>query len=505
MLSSLSHTSHTTSSSHSHLPADDGVNRGVAAGDSPGGRQPTLNSLEERVRQEFDFPEFYSLASRVLDGDEESLGKLLDLKARWERRFPDHNRARRLFPRFPSKPTFLPRRSIIQPVAELADLADQNDPADEKCQENLPNSQSGPSSANSPVQEPEVFIGKVKLAMDKSDCIAEAFLNSSRKTLRYIPPISQNEEIIIKPTPAMVAQGSQRWQSTAVGYFLGRRPYFPQLEAFARENWKGLLQVSATANGFFFFRFKTMAYMEEVIEEGPWLFQGQPVVLKPWEQGMTLRRQKHLQVPVWIRIRHLPMEYWTEEDLILQEFVLCLISIPNCLKHLVVLSPILSEGKEVPIKVDIEYEWLPLRCKQCCSLGHTANSCPEVKVVKQRVPVTVYVQKQRTVVSHVTRGPNDDVETTSGQVEPRGGTCPTQPTTDAGGDVAMSTATQRIDISSLSAPTQLKELDPSDKGKQIILYNPFEVLQSEEGVGEGDMHQVHNPGPILSSPAHLPP
>ncbi|KAL0283807.1 UNVERIFIED_CONTAM: hypothetical protein Sradi_7216700 [Sesamum radiatum] len=55
--------------------------------------------------------------------------------------------------------------------------------------------------------------------------------------------------------------------------------------------------------------------MEDVIEAGPWLFQGQPVVLQAWEQGMSLRRQKHTQVPVWIRIRHLPMEYWTEEGL----------------------------------------------------------------------------------------------------------------------------------------------------------------------------------------------
>ncbi|KAL0294338.1 UNVERIFIED_CONTAM: hypothetical protein Sradi_6892400 [Sesamum radiatum] len=235
MLSSLTHSSLSTSSpSHSHVPADDGANGGVAAGDSPGGRQPTLNSMEER--------------------------------ARWERRFPDQNRARRLFSRFPSKPTFLPRRSIMQPVSESADLESQNDPvtmADDgstpegnpakEVQETLAESQSVPQSANSPTQEPEVFIGNVKFAMDKSDCIVEAFLNSSRKTLRYIPPIFQNEEIIIKPTPAMVAQGSQRWQSTAVGYFLGRRPYFPQLEASARANWKGLQQVSATANGFFFF------------------------------------------------------------------------------------------------------------------------------------------------------------------------------------------------------------------------------------------------------------
>ncbi|KAL0292353.1 UNVERIFIED_CONTAM: hypothetical protein Sradi_6992500 [Sesamum radiatum] len=150
--------------------------------------------------------------------------------------------------------------------------------------------------------------------------------------------------------------------------------------------------------------------MEEVIEEGPWLFQGQPVVLQPWEQGMSLRRQKHLQVPVWIRIRHLPMEYWTEDGL---SAVASGIGTPlyadkitkNCLrldfarvcvmlhyhsklpKHLIVLSPILAEGKEVPIKVDIEYEWLPLRCSHCCSLGHTASACPEMRVAKQRPPL----------------------------------------------------------------------------------------------------------------------
>ncbi|KAL0293608.1 UNVERIFIED_CONTAM: hypothetical protein Sradi_6929200 [Sesamum radiatum] len=55
--------------------------------------------------------------------------------------------------------------------------------------------------------------------------------------------------------------------------------------------------------------------MEEIIEGGPWLFQGQPIVLQFWEQGMTLRQRKHSQIPVWIRLKHLPMEYWTDEGL----------------------------------------------------------------------------------------------------------------------------------------------------------------------------------------------
>ncbi|KAL0294408.1 UNVERIFIED_CONTAM: hypothetical protein Sangu_3219500 [Sesamum angustifolium] len=62
-------------------------------------------------------------------------------------------------------------------------------------------------------------------------------------------------------------------------------------------------------------KFHTRIAMEDVIEGGPWLFQGQPIVLQCWEQGMSLRRQQHTHVPVWIRLKHLPMEYWTEEGL----------------------------------------------------------------------------------------------------------------------------------------------------------------------------------------------
>ncbi|KAK4382381.1 hypothetical protein Sango_2877100 [Sesamum angolense] len=73
--------------------------------------------------------------------------------------------------------------------------------------------------------------------------------------------------------------------------------------------------------------------MEDVIEGGPWLFQGQPIVLQAWEHGMSLRRQNTL-------------------------------------------SPVLRNGKEDPKRIDIEYEWLPQKCKTCCSLGHTTATCP---------------------------------------------------------------------------------------------------------------------------------
>ncbi|KAK4384112.1 hypothetical protein Sango_3090500 [Sesamum angolense] len=113
----------------------------------------------------------------------------------------------------------------------------------------------------------------------------------------------------------MIRAGSKRWNTTAVGYFMGKKPYFHHLNEFVHSIWPGVRDVKATSNGFFFFQFEIIAAMEEVIEGGPWLYLGQPIVLQKWEPGMVLRKLKHTEVPVWIKLRHLPVELWTTEGL----------------------------------------------------------------------------------------------------------------------------------------------------------------------------------------------
>ncbi|KAL0292351.1 UNVERIFIED_CONTAM: hypothetical protein Sradi_6992300 [Sesamum radiatum] len=559
-LSSLSPNTHSPNTQENYpSPADLEPDGGGDDGGSMGLGTEEI-SMAERVRRDFDFSEFYSLATRVMDGDGGSLAKLVELKQRWEHRFPEV-RTRRAIPRFPSTLTFLPRRNIVSPCVptsshtppeggdlELGSNQDSGDSGEVEIRNSAPKVQDlsegpastpdlevgtsatrnqdspggpPPSTAGTPV--PEVFVGNVRLQMPCSDSIAEAFLNSSRKTLRYIPPMTQRGEIIIKPTAEMVTQGARRWQSTAVGYFLGRRPYFPHLEAFARANWKGLQQVSATANGFYFFRFRNLAFMEEIIEEGPWLFQGQPVVLQQWEQGMSLRRQKHTKVPVWIRLRHLPMEFWTEDGL---SAVASGVGTPlytdkitkNCSrldfarvcvmldfqsklpKHLVVLSPVVSEDKQIPIKIDIEYEWLPLRCTQCCSLGHTAPNCPDTKVKKMGPPMAVYLQKKRTKSVDPAQHRDAEVDDTYAHVERDEASDWTTSYGKNGGNVADFPATLDRNIS-----TDSSFLKNKDKGKELIVYNPFEILsvdrvELEEPRGQRRSGESHT-GPIRCSPS----
>ncbi|KAL0401936.1 UNVERIFIED_CONTAM: hypothetical protein Slati_4223500 [Sesamum latifolium] len=274
-----------------------------------------------------------------------------------------------------------------------------------------------PVTASTPT--PHIYVGNVPLTMTSHcfDKIAEAFHNSSRKTLSFVPPTMQNGEIVIWPSLDVIRDGSIRWSTMAVGYFLGKKPYFHHINEFARSLWLLVREVKATSNDFYFFEFKTMAAMEEVIEGGPWLFRGQPIVLQKWEPGMMLRKLQHTQVPVWIKLRYLPVELWTTEGLstvasgigkplypdaitractrldFARVYVMLDISL-KLPKHIVLMVPC-EDGSESACKVDVEYEWLPSKCNACMSLGHPTKEYPSTK--PKQPPVSVYVQKSPAV------------------------------------------------------------------------------------------------------------
>ncbi|KAL0401943.1 UNVERIFIED_CONTAM: hypothetical protein Slati_4224200 [Sesamum latifolium] len=177
------------------------------------------------------------------------------------------------------------------------------------------------------------------------------------------------------------ALSERRWNTTAVGYFLGKRPYFHHLNDHVRSIWPMVREVTATSNGFFFFHFSMVTAMEEV--------------------------------PVWIKLHDLPVELWTTEGLSIVasgigkplypdaitractrlDFarVYVILDISSKLpKHVIIMVP-KEDGSEMACKVDIEYEWLPPKCNTCMTLGHATKVCLTLKPKK---PVaSVYVQK----------------------------------------------------------------------------------------------------------------
>ncbi|KAL0339894.1 UNVERIFIED_CONTAM: hypothetical protein Sradi_4506200 [Sesamum radiatum] len=249
--------------------------------------------------------------------------------------------------------------------------------------------------------------------------------------------------------------------------------------------------------------------MEEIIEEGPWLFQRQPIVLQCWEQGMSLRRQKHTQIPVWIRLKHLPLEFWTDDGL---GTVSSGVGIPlytdkitkNCSridyaricvmldcnstlpKHLIVMNPLMQEGHEVPVKIDIEYEWLPQRCKTCCSLGHTARTCPDNKVGEYIQPVQVFVKKHLASVAREKAPLQADMQRAEAP-EPS----------------ILTAANKKLDAPLQRAAEDKSPRPVSNEGNSIVLFNPFDILDADCPVQELETTPATehtSSGPNISSP-----
>ncbi|KAK4389565.1 class I heat shock protein [Sesamum angolense] len=114
----------------------------------------------------------------------------------------------------------------------------------------------------------------------------------------------------------MVETDSYRWKAATVGYFLGKKSYFYHLNAFVRSTWPALVKITTTVNDFYYFKFESIATIEEAIEVGPWLFQRQPIILQKQDPRMELRKQSHnLGDLVWIKLHNLLVELWMDEGL----------------------------------------------------------------------------------------------------------------------------------------------------------------------------------------------
>ncbi|KAL0416856.1 UNVERIFIED_CONTAM: hypothetical protein Slati_3517500 [Sesamum latifolium] len=136
---------------------------------------------------------------------------------------------------------------------------------------------------------------------------------------------------------------------------------------------------------------------------------------------MVLRKHKHTQFPVWIKLRHLSVELWTVDgcntvasrigkplypDAITATctrlnfaHVCVMLDISSMLPKQIVIMVPKDDGGEVPCKIDVEYEWVPPKCVHCSSLGHSTAACPTSKPVT-KPPISVYLQRAATTKSN---------------------------------------------------------------------------------------------------------
>ena len=145
-------------------------------------------------------------------------------------------------------------------------------------------------------------------------------------------------------------------------------------------------------DGFLIFRFEKEEAVLEVIEKGPWMIGGKNIILQKWSPKFQFDKSSISTIPVWVRLKGLPLPLWTKEGLSMAASMLgrplsCDEHTINCRRldyarlcveldarlpfvhRFEVESPLTEE----PQVVRVEYEWKPPRCLKCNSFGHNCK------------------------------------------------------------------------------------------------------------------------------------
>ncbi|KAK4390090.1 hypothetical protein Sango_2072300 [Sesamum angolense] len=131
-------------------------------------------------------------------------------------------------------------------------------------------------------------------------------------------------------------------------------------------------------------------------------------------------------------------------------------------KHIVIMLP-KEYGGDVPYRVDIEYEWVLLKCRTCNSLGHQTSQCPTTKP-STKPPIVVFVPRQKVE--------NEGSKADRGRI--RASTAPSD-----------SVREQQVPPNTVG----------DGRGKEVVIYNMFEVLMDN-----GDGAECFMKSPKQSSP-----
>ena len=94
--------------------------------------------------------------------------------------------------------------------------------------------------------------------------------------------------------------------------FMGICPSERSLCHWIKMHWKprGDVKLHLGAKGFFTVVFSNLEDKDRVFEGGPYFLASAGLYMRPWKPNFSLEKESFTQVPVWIRVFSLPIDYW---------------------------------------------------------------------------------------------------------------------------------------------------------------------------------------------------
>ena len=134
-------------------------------------------------------------------------------------------------------------------------------------------------------------------------------VKAKKLELQYLEPEIRDGKTIVRIPSEVIEQADPRWNECLVGNFVEQKRHFHAVNNIAYKIWEseGLVEVLSHENGLYFFRFCSHAARRAVLEAGPWLFAGRPIILQLWHPKQPLTKEPQRKIPLWVKFYNVPL------------------------------------------------------------------------------------------------------------------------------------------------------------------------------------------------------
>ena len=158
--------------------------------------------------------------------------------------------------------------------------------------------------------------------------------------------------------------------------------------------WKSeKIQISKLHDQILHIFFPTKEEANRIVDQGPWCFDKDLLIVKPWRYGEAIKVEDFYHTPFWIHIKGLPLECYTQDMVqkIGKNFSGCSViqireNLDNggrsfCMRATFnILKPlrrtiVLRGPDDEHIYALLRYEKLPIMYFNCSIIGHIAKKC----------------------------------------------------------------------------------------------------------------------------------
>ncbi|GAV64823.1 DUF4283 domain-containing protein, partial [Cephalotus follicularis] len=107
------------------------------------------------------------------------------------------------------------------------------------------------------------------------------------------------------------------WEHSLVAFLVGKRLPVRNVKEILERKWGqvGHFSFHVAALGVFLVKFENLQARDWVLNNGPWDVWGYHLVLRVWTKDMPLSLEDCKSMPVWVKLKGIPIQYWNKVGL----------------------------------------------------------------------------------------------------------------------------------------------------------------------------------------------